>query len=81
MDKQFWPKVGYGIGTVSATFQKLEDRLLHTYYGMLLIGGVRKLVHKELQQMDSGFYGVGFPHPRVECLVGQANKILSYYGS
>jgi hypothetical protein len=31
--------------------------------------------------MDRGFYGVGFPHPRVECLVGQVNKILSHYGS
>jgi hypothetical protein len=70
MDKQFWPKVGYGIGTVSATFQELVDGLIHTYYDMLLIGGVRKSLQKELQQMDIGFYGVGFPHPGVECLVG-----------
>jgi hypothetical protein len=54
---------------------------MHTYYDMLSIGGVRKSVQKELLQMDSGFYGVGFPHPGVECLVGQVNKILSHYGS
>jgi hypothetical protein len=54
---------------------------MRTYYDMLLIGDVRKLVQKELQQMDSGFYGVGFPHPGVECLIGQVNKILTHYGS
>ncbi len=80
-DKQFWPKVGYGICTVSATFQKLEEGLMRTYYDMLSIRGVRKSVQKELQQMDSGFYGVGFPHPGVECLIGQFNKILTHYGS
>jgi hypothetical protein len=46
MDKQFWPKVVYGIGTVSAPFQELEDGIIHTYYDMLLIGGVRKSVQK-----------------------------------
>jgi hypothetical protein len=81
MDKQFWPKVGYGIGTVSAPFQELEEGLMRSYHDMLLIGGVRKLVQKELRQMDSGFYGVGFPHPGEKCLVGQGNKILSHYGS
>jgi hypothetical protein len=30
MDKQFWPKVGYGIGTVAATFQELKGGLMHT---------------------------------------------------
>ena len=73
MDKQFWPKVGYGIGTVSATFQELEDGLIRTYYDMLLIEGVRKPVQKELRQMDSGLYGVGFPYPGVKCLTGQVN--------
>ena len=81
MDKQFWPKVGYGICTVSATFQELEEGLMCTYYDMLLIGGVRKLVQKELRQMDNCFYGVGFPHPGVECLIGQVTKILTHYGS
>jgi hypothetical protein len=28
MDKQFWPKVGYEISTVSVTFQELEDGLM-----------------------------------------------------
>jgi hypothetical protein len=54
---------------------------MRTYYDMLLVGGVRKLVRKELWQMNSGFYGVGFPHPGVECLVWQINKILSHYDS
>jgi hypothetical protein len=33
-----------------------------TYYEMLSIGGVRRLVRKELRQMDSGFYGVAIGH-------------------
>jgi hypothetical protein len=31
--------------------------------------------------MDRGFYGIGFPHPGVECLAAQINKLLTYYGS
>ena len=31
--------------------------------------------------MDRGFYGVGLPHPGVECFVAQLNKLLTHYGS
>ncbi len=31
--------------------------------------------------MDRGFYGISFPHPGVECLVAQINKLLTLYGS
>jgi hypothetical protein len=30
--------------------------------------------------MDRGFYGCGFPHPRVECLIAQISKLLTNYG-
>jgi hypothetical protein len=30
--------------------------------------------------MDWGFYGCGFPHPGVECLIAQLNKLLINYG-
>jgi hypothetical protein len=30
--------------------------------------------------MDQGFYGVGCPHPSVECLVAQITKLLIHYG-
>ena len=31
--------------------------------------------------MDRGFYGVGLPHPGVECLAAQLNKLPTHYGS
>jgi hypothetical protein len=35
---------------------------------------------KELRQLDRGFYGIGLPHPGVECFVAQINKLLVHYG-
>jgi hypothetical protein len=48
VDKQFWPKVGYGIGTILAPFIELEEGLMQIYYDMLSIGGVQKSVKREL---------------------------------
>ncbi len=81
LDKQFWPKVLYGISTISAPFKDLDKCLIRTYYNLLPRSGVRKLIRRELRQMDRGFYGVGFPHPGIECLAGQVTKLLSHYGS
>ena len=33
-----------------------------------------------LHQLDKGFYGIGCPHPGVECLIGQLTKLLVHYG-
>jgi hypothetical protein len=33
-----------------------------------------------LRQLDQGSYGIGCPHPRVECLVAQLTKLLVHYG-
>jgi hypothetical protein len=54
---------------------------MKTYFSMLSLSGVRQSVSRELQQMDRGFYGAGFPHPGVECFVAQINKLLTHYGS
>jgi hypothetical protein len=51
------------------------------YFELLSICGIRKSVSRDIRQMDRGFYGIGFPHPRVECLVAQINKLLTHYGS
>jgi hypothetical protein len=31
--------------------------------------------------MEQGLYGVGLPHPGVECFIAQLNKLLTHYGS
>ncbi len=33
-----------------------------------------------LRQVDRGFYGIGCPHPGVECLIAQVTKLLIHYG-
>jgi hypothetical protein len=81
LDKQFWPKVSFGICSITAPFNVLEECLMKTYFSMLSLSGVHQSVSRELHQMDRGFYGVGFPHPRVECFVLQMNKLLTHYGS
>ncbi len=46
----------------------------------LLVSSIRRLVNRELRQMDRGFYGCGLPHPGVECFIAQLNKFLTNYG-
>ncbi len=63
-----------------ATLPKLETVLSPFYGKMLPLGG---LVHKAncgIRQLDQGLYGVGFPHPGVEAIVEQSNKLLMHYG-
>ena len=33
-----------------------------------------------VRQLDGGFYGVGCPHPGIECLAAQITKLLTHYG-
>jgi hypothetical protein len=54
--------------------------MMRTYYDLLPICGIRRSVHKDLWQMECRFYGCGFPHPDVKCLIAQLNKLLTNYG-
>jgi hypothetical protein len=47
---------------------------------MLLLGGIVRTASKGIQQLDRGFYGTGLPHPGVEAIVEQSNKLLTHYG-
>ena len=51
------------------------------YYDLLPICGIRQSLRRELRQLERGFYGVGLPHPGVECFIGQLDKLLTHYGS
>jgi hypothetical protein len=80
MDCQLWPSVKYGLCCSMATLPELESVLL-PFYGVLLpLGGIVWKAPKGVQQLDRGFYGVGFPHPGVEAIVEQSNKLLMHYG-
>jgi hypothetical protein len=80
LDKQFWPGVSFCISSMCAPFEELEECLMRIYYNMLPLCGIRRSVQKELRQLDRGFYGIGLPHPGVECFVAHINKLLMHYG-
>jgi hypothetical protein len=80
LDKQFWPGVSFGISSVAAPYVELDQCMMHTYYNLLPICSIRQSVHRDLRQMDHGFFGCGFPHPGMECLIAQLNKLLTNYG-
>ena len=63
-----------------ATLPELESVLLPFYDAMLPLGGIVQTAPKGIRQLDRGFYGTGLPHPRVEALVEQSNKLLMHYG-
>ncbi len=44
------------------------------------MGGLIRSAPREVQDMDIGFYGVGFPHVGIECFTAQVNKLLMHYG-
>jgi len=39
MTRQFWPKVGYGIGAISANYMELAECLMRQYYDLVPLGG------------------------------------------
>jgi hypothetical protein len=54
---------------------------MKTYYGIHPQGGIQQTARRGIRQLNLGFYGVGCPHPAIECLIAQLNKLLMHYGS
>ena len=80
LDLQLWPRLGYGICSISATWKKLETCLKRVWWKLLPLGGVIRSAPRELRQMSKGLYGSGFPHPGVECFMQQIQKLQAHYG-
>jgi hypothetical protein len=77
---QLWPQVGYGICNNSASWEELNN-CLNVLYGKIgRKGGIRGSAPKILRTLDRGFFGVGCPHPGLECFVAQVTKLLVHYG-
>jgi hypothetical protein len=77
---QFCPKVLYSIGACSASYGILAECLMLQYYKLVSLGGIRRSACWKVRQLDRGFFGVGCPHPAVECLAAQTTTILTHYG-
>ena len=70
----------YGISANSAALKALRCCLIPQYYNLLPLGGICQSVRQGMRQTDIGFYGVGCPHPEVDCLVKQISLLLMHYG-
>ncbi len=73
--------VFFSIGCNTAPFNSLTECLQRQWWEILPCGGVQRTAPCLLLQMDSGFYGIGLPHPGMECFVAQMEKLLIHYGS
>ncbi len=67
--------MSFGISSITSSYLELDECIMHQFYDLLPISGIRQSVRKELRQMDRGFYGCGFPHPGVECMYGCASGL------
>ncbi len=76
---QFWPWVGYGLCSTTATFSELEQALHWQYYQILPLGGVMRSAPVGSRTIDTGFYGVGLTHVGIEALIAMTNKLLMHY--
>ena len=64
-------------GYVTGVIGMLDEDLLRD----TPTGGIRRSARRGTRQLDAGFYGIGCPHPAVECLSAQLNKLIMHYGS
>jgi hypothetical protein len=81
LDKQFWPRIPFGLFAVTASYQDLLECLMKIYYNIHFQGGIRRTTKNGARQLDAWFYRVGCPHPAIECLITQLNKLIMHYGS
>ncbi len=77
---QFWPRIGYGLCSSTASFNELDRALHRQYYQILPLGGVIRTTMVESRTIDTGFYEVGLPHLGVEALIAMSNKLIMHYG-
>ena len=64
LEKQFWPRVSFGLCAVSASYDVLSECLMKVYYQIHPQGGIRRSARRGIRQLGLGFYGVGCP-PRL----------------
>jgi len=81
LDKQFWPRISYGLCAVTPLYRELRECLMKIYYEIHPRGGIRRMARRGTRQLAARFYGVGCPHPAIECLIAQLNKFIMHYGS
>ena len=79
IDRQFWPKVSYGICCNPAPLPQLQSLLKKKYRTIVSLGGIAKTANTDISMTASGLYGAGLQHPGVETAVAHCNKLLMHY--
>jgi hypothetical protein len=74
---KFWPKVKYGLCANSDPYDSLVLAMTKPYYLLCPLGGVIRSAKREIRWLDTGFYGMGFPHWGIEG--GKKNLGISIY--
>ncbi len=77
---QFWPCVGCGLCSLTATLSELERALYREYYQILPLGKIVRTTPVESWTIDTGFYGIGLSHLGNETVIAVTNKLLMHYG-
>jgi hypothetical protein len=77
---QFWPRVGYGLCSSTASFQDLERALCKQYYQIFPLGRIVRTTPVESRTINAGFFGIGLLHLGVKALIAMTNKLLMHYG-
>ncbi len=80
VDRQFWPKVGYGICSLVQPWKELSHCLKQHTWQLVPLGGVARTAKEEMRQLERVFFGAGCPHLGMEVLIQQSNKLLMHYG-
>lgn len=81
VERKFWPKVKYGLCSNTAPLQDLISAMHRPYYRMAPIGGLIRSARREIRFLDTGFYGLGFPHWGIEALIEAYRKFYTHYGT
>eukprot|EP00804_Cyclotella_cryptica_P006975 CCRYP_007113-RA/>CCRYP_007113-RA protein AED:0.75 eAED:0.75 QI:0/-1/0/1/-1/0/1/0/1178 len=78
--RKFWPKIKYGLCANTSTLNDLIAAMHRPYYWMAPIGGMIRSAKREIRYLDTGFYGLGFPHWGIEALVEAYKKFFVHFG-
>ena len=75
---QLWPKLGYGIGCISLPWKLSEVCLRKIWWQLIPMGGIIRLVPRDVRQINTWLYGAGCPHPGVTCVVQKVSNIQTH---
>lgn len=69
VSKKFCPKLKYGLCANTCSYDELVDSMHKPFFWMAPLGGLIPSTKREVRYLDTGFYGLGFPHWGIESLI------------